>query len=73
MAATIVPRSGLAPVNGIELAYQIHGDGMPLVRAEGNATSWSGVLPGTQDYVIEAVPALDTPITFTLGVTVTTP
>ena len=32
MAATIFPMSGLAQVNGIELAYQIHGSGKPLVR-----------------------------------------
>jgi pimeloyl-ACP methyl ester carboxylesterase len=35
MAATIVPTSGLAPVNGIELAYQIHGRGRPLVLLHG--------------------------------------
>jgi pimeloyl-ACP methyl ester carboxylesterase len=35
MAATIVPKSGLAPVNGIELAYQIHGRGRPLVLLHG--------------------------------------
>jgi pimeloyl-ACP methyl ester carboxylesterase len=35
MAATIVPTSGLAPVNGIELAYQIHGTGKPLVLLHG--------------------------------------
>ena len=30
MASSSIPRSGLAPVNGIELAYQIHGGGKPL-------------------------------------------
>ena len=35
MAATMVPGSGLAPVNGIELAYQIHGTGKPLVLLHG--------------------------------------
>jgi pimeloyl-ACP methyl ester carboxylesterase len=35
MSAPIIPRSGLAPVNGIELAYQIHGSGKPLVLLHG--------------------------------------
>jgi pimeloyl-ACP methyl ester carboxylesterase len=35
MAPSTVPMSGLAPVNGIELAYQIHGEGKPLVLIHG--------------------------------------
>ena len=35
MAATPVPVSRLAQVNGIELAYQIHGNGKPLVLLHG--------------------------------------
>ena len=35
MAAADVPASGLAKVNGIELAYQIHGSGKPLVLLHG--------------------------------------
>ena len=35
MAATDFPTSGLAHVNGIELAYQIHGSGKPLVLLHG--------------------------------------
>ena len=35
MAATTLPETGLAPVNGIELAYQIHGSGKPLVLIHG--------------------------------------
>jgi pimeloyl-ACP methyl ester carboxylesterase len=35
MAATIFPTSGVAQVNGIELAYQIHGSGKPLVLLHG--------------------------------------
>jgi pimeloyl-ACP methyl ester carboxylesterase len=35
MAAADVPASGLAKVNGIELAYQIHGRGKPLVLLHG--------------------------------------
>jgi pimeloyl-ACP methyl ester carboxylesterase len=33
--ATITVRSALAAVNGIELAYQIHGSGKPLVLLHG--------------------------------------
>ena len=35
MAATTVPASGMAPVNGIEIAYEIHGIGKPLVLLHG--------------------------------------
>ncbi len=35
MASSIIPTSGLAPVNGIALAYQIHGTGKPLVLLHG--------------------------------------
>jgi hypothetical protein len=44
-------------------------DGQPLVRAEGGATSWTGKLPGTQDYVLVVVPAVDS-TDFTLKITV---
>ena len=32
---TTRPKSGYAPVNGIELYYEIHGDGKPLVLLHG--------------------------------------
>ena len=35
MAATDIPAAGLAKVNGIELAYQVHGSGKPLVLVHG--------------------------------------
>jgi pimeloyl-ACP methyl ester carboxylesterase len=35
MASSSIPASGLAPVNGIELGYQIHGAGKPLVLLHG--------------------------------------
>ena len=72
MTATLSSTANVSPT-APALGLTIYGfsDGVPLVRAESSATSWSGVLSGTQDYVIEAVPAIDTPITFTLGVTVT--
>ncbi|MGB8648229.1 MAG: NBR1-Ig-like domain-containing protein [Anaerolineae bacterium] len=45
-------------------------DGIPLVRAVSGATSWQGVLPFTQDYVIEIVPTADNPFNFALTATV---
>lgn len=33
--ATTAPRSGLAPVNGVDLYYEIHGSGRPLVLLHG--------------------------------------
>lgn len=30
-------------------------DGQPLVRSVSGATTWTGVLPGTQDYIVKAV------------------
>jgi Predicted hydrolases or acyltransferases (alpha/beta hydrolase superfamily) len=35
MASSSIPSSALAPVNGIELGYQIHGTGKPLVLLHG--------------------------------------
>ncbi len=42
---------------GDNVLLEIYGltDGTPLVRIAGDATSWSGVLPRTQDYSIKAV------------------
>ena len=36
-------------------------DGFPLVRAASDATSWTGVLPGSQDYSIKAVAGVAVP------------
>lgn len=60
-----------AKLTGSNVGLTIYGltDGQPLVRAEGGATSWTGTLPATQDYIIIAVPAVDS-TTFTLDVTV---
>ena len=54
---------------GSNVGLTIYGmtDGTPLVRAEGGATSWTGKLPATQDYILIAVPAVDS-TTFTLKV-----
>ncbi len=44
-------------------------DGQPLVRSVSGATSWTGVLPATQDYVIDAV-SVGGNTTYTLETTV---
>ena len=44
-------------------------DGQPLVRSVSGATSWTGTLPATQDYVIDAV-SVGGDTSFTLGVTI---
>ena len=45
----------LSPDNDIFLTIYGMSDGSPLVRAMMGQTAWSGVLPMTQDYMIEAV------------------
>lgn len=59
-----------APADTMGLTIYGLDDGQPLVRAVSGATSWTGTLPGTQDYVIEAVPAVDGQVNFSLQVTV---
>jgi pimeloyl-ACP methyl ester carboxylesterase len=46
MTATSTPQSGYAPVNGLQLYYEIHGDGAPLIllHGGGGATGMFGVL-----------------------------
>lgn len=44
-----------APTNDVLLTIYGLDDGQPLVRAASGATSWSGTLPGTQDYMIDIV------------------
>jgi hypothetical protein len=44
-------------------------DGQPLVRSVSGATNWTGVLPATQDYVIDAV-SVGGNTTYTLETTV---
>ncbi len=45
----------LSPHNDILLTIYGLQDGSPLIRSVSGATTWTGVLPGTQDYMIEAV------------------
>lgn len=44
-----------APQNNVLLTIYGIQDGQPLIRSVSGATSFNGVLPGTQDYMIEAV------------------
>jgi pimeloyl-ACP methyl ester carboxylesterase len=48
--ATTATRSGYAPVNGLEMYYEIHGEGRPLVLIHGGLseiqTSFGKLLPG---------------------------
>jgi len=54
-----------------DVLLEIYGleDGQPLVRAPMGARTWTGVLPGTQDYSIKAV-AVGGPTTYKLYVTI---
>lgn len=62
----------LATPQANTMALTLYGlsDGQPLVRAGGaGVSSWTGTLPGNQDYIIQAVPGVDS-TAFTLSVTV---
>ncbi len=54
-----------------DVLLEIYGleDGQPLVRVPMGATTWTGILPGTQDYSIKAV-AVGGPTSYKLNVTV---
>lgn len=65
MTATVI-----APPDTAGLTIYGLDDGSPLVRAVSGATAWTGQLPGTQDYVIDIVPAVDATIHFSLQVVV---
>lgn len=62
----------LSPANPEVLALTLYGldDGQPLARAAGGATAWKGVLTLTQDYILAVVPGVDTPVSYTLLVTI---
>lgn len=63
------PRSGYAPVNGLQLYYEIHGAGEPLVLLHGGLgmTGMFGellpILPGTTHYDSFASPLLAAVVT----------
>jgi hypothetical protein len=58
------------PPNSAGLTIYGLDDGIPLVRAVSDATTFTGQLPGSQDYVIEVVPAVDGTFNFSLQVVV---
>ncbi len=43
-------------------------DGQPLLRADAGETSWEGLLPATQHYIVEVVSRHDKAVTYTLKV-----
>jgi hypothetical protein len=45
----------ISPHNDVLLTVYGMSDGQPLIRYQSGAYSWVGVLPATQDYMIEAV------------------
>jgi hypothetical protein len=62
MTVTIVSPSNL-------VLLEIYGiaDGQPLVRVPMGQTTWTGVLPNTQDYDIKAVSVTDAATSYTIG------
>jgi len=69
MAGQTMTVNIISPNQDVLLAIYGLDDGQPLVRSVSGATSWTGVLPGTQDYVIDAV-SVGGDTSFTLEVTV---
>jgi pimeloyl-ACP methyl ester carboxylesterase len=49
LAAAQGPKTGYAPVNGLEMYYEVHGEGEPLVLLHGaymnNENNWAGIIP----------------------------
>ena len=58
-----------SPRNDVLLGIYGFEDGQPLVRVPMGATTWTGVLPATQDYSIKAV-AAGGPTSYKMDVTV---
>ena len=50
-----------SPGDNVYLTIYGLSDGIPLVRSASDATSWTGVLPASQDYSIKAVSAVAVP------------
>lgn len=59
-----------APPNSAGITIYGMQDGQPLIRSQSGATSWTGQLPMTQDYVIQVVPFGNGTVNYTLNVTV---
>ena len=53
MTTTTAPRTGYAPVNGLNMYYEIHGEGQPLLLLHGAfsaiGTSFGKLLPGLSE------------------------
>lgn len=59
-----------APPNSAGITIYGLQDGQPLIRSQSGATSWTGQLPMTQDYVIQVVPFGNGTVNYTLDVIV---
>jgi len=59
-----------APPNSAGITIYGLQDGQPLIRSQSGATSWTGQLPMTQDYVIQVVPFGNGTVNYTLDVMV---
>jgi hypothetical protein len=57
---------------GNNVLLSIHGmsDGQPLVRVPMGVTTWTGKLPGTQDYAVKAVSVTDGSVSYRMDVTI---
>ncbi len=55
-----------------EVALELYGyeDGQPLLRADLGQTSWKGVLPATQHYILKVVSRHDKPLPYKLEVVI---
>jgi hypothetical protein len=60
----------VSPSNLVLLEIYGIDDGQPLVRVPMGQTTWTGVLPNTQDYDIKAVSVTDAATTYTITFTV---
>jgi hypothetical protein len=59
-----------APANTASLSIYGFTDGQTLVRSATGSTYWSGVLPSSQDYIIDVVPSSEDMLDFKLTVKV---
>jgi hypothetical protein len=59
-----------APANSAGITIYGLEDGQPLIRSQTGATTFTGQLPATQDYVIQVVPFGNSQVNYTLDVTV---
>lgn len=60
----------LNPISGAALIVIWGADGTVLISDHADATTWSGVLPATQDYYIDVKGGVSSPSTYTLQVVI---